>query len=183
MSDTYFQKTCLCHCHVGPTFLTTFTSPQKNAKSSNYIKINLFSFSTGIPPITLLEHSPPWKKPRRYFPDPTMSEKGNATAAAQERIARYKEERRRQLAAQYRTPTSEEKKKSRDNAAAATAVNSSSSSDGPRTTRTSRLRAAAAAKDTPTKASVGIKSDYGVSLYSFKIKFGIITYFNLKMTI
>lgn len=61
-----------------------------------------------------------------------------------ERIARYKEERRRQLAAQYGTqndPVTALSRKTRDGS------HSSSSSEGPRTTRTSRLRAAVAAQN------------------------------------
>lgn len=99
------------------------------------------SVSEGVPFVRSRSRVPRWKKFRllRSISDiPAMSE----TSA--ERIARYKEERRRQLAAQFGTQNDSFvglSKKGRDG------NNSSSSSEGPRTTKTSRLRAAVVAQN------------------------------------
>lgn len=97
-----------------------------------------------------------------YLSDTIMSEIKDSTRA--ERIAKYKEERRKQLAAQFvslnvptttssanNTPTSNHKYRYKE-------TSSSSGSEAPRTTRTSRLRAAAVQQDiiasSPTKYDI-----------------------------
>nr|XP_022920329.1 supervillin isoform X1 [Onthophagus taurus] len=65
-----------------------------------------------------------------------------------QRIARYKEERRRQLALQYGMPTEGAGTTKKNNSTG------SSSSDGPRTTRASRLRAAAVAGQESIKEKI-----------------------------
>lgn len=158
LSDT--SGTChVCIFLTAPrrTFFNSFSSINEKFLKSH--KENLTSTKTIIPPHPLSAAAPfsprrrsaRWKRRRRHLSDPAaMSEKATGASAAAERIARYKEERRRQLAAQYGA-SAEEKRRGRDAAA-----NSSSSSEGPRTTRASRLRAAAATKDSKAKPDVGV---------------------------
>ncbi|RZC38334.1 supervillin, partial [Asbolus verrucosus] len=76
-----------------------------------------------------------------------MSTEGTESRA--ERIARYKEQRRKELAAQFSSvhsdPTASHRRNSKDT--------NSSGSEGPRTTRTSRLRAAATAQESASSPS------------------------------
>ncbi|XP_063919951.1 uncharacterized protein LOC135134963 isoform X4 [Zophobas morio] len=85
---------------------------------------------------------PRWLRPHSSgnLSDPTTMSEGQESRA--ERIARYKEQRRRELAAQFNLhndPAVSPRRNSKDT--------NSSSSEGPRTTRTSRLRAAATAQE------------------------------------
>ncbi|XP_044270482.1 uncharacterized protein LOC123015087 isoform X2 [Tribolium madens] len=86
---------------------------------------------------------PRWLRPHSSgnLSDPTIMSEGQDSRA--ERIARYKEQRRKELAAQFNkihidSPTSQ-RRNSKDS--------NSSSSEGPRTTRTSRLRAAISSQE------------------------------------
>lgn len=82
-----------------------------------------------------------WKK---FKPHRSISDGSAMSETSTERIARYKDERRKQLAAQYGTLNDSIgalSRKTKDGS------HSSSSSEGPRTTKTSRLRAAVAAQN------------------------------------
>ncbi|XP_064214700.1 supervillin isoform X3 [Tribolium castaneum] len=106
------------------------------------------------PPRRSRSRLPRWLRPHSSgnLSDPTIMSEGQDSRA--ERIARYKEQRRKELAAQFNkihidSPTSQ-RRNSKDS--------NSSSSEGPRTTRTSRLRAAISSQEncsSPQKTKLG----------------------------
>lgn len=87
-----------------------------------------------------------------------------------ERIARYKEQRRKELAAQFNNihsdPPTSQRRNSKDT--------NSSSSEGPRTTRTSRLRAAASAQE-------NCSSPLTTKFHSQEVKFIYISCWHLNV--